>query len=144
MKTVLILAASLLLASVTVAVALRVLQWIVTAICYALSVAIDLFREITSSVQAINLRLCYLANFIYRASNMMKHKIKSGIRRKLRSATPTICNSLTLLSWMLSRASHTVYLRYHSDNRVDASGIPHLTGYDTKSTLTSHGISVTL
>ena len=68
MKTVLILAASLLIASAVLVISLRILQWVVTAICGILSAAIDLFREIKTSVTAVNTRLSNLCRFVYKVS----------------------------------------------------------------------------
>lgn len=137
MKTVLILAASLLISSAVLVISLRILQWVVTAICGILSAAIDLFREIKTSVTAVNTRLSHLCRFVYKASADQR-RTKARTRRILYRATPRICNMLTMMSWMLSRASHTFYTRYHRDNI--ASGIRHLPDYTPESRIAVHGL----
>ncbi len=138
MKTVLILAASLLIASAVLVISLRILQWVVTAICGILSAAIDLFREIKTSVTAVNTRLSHLCRFVYKVSCLIRRRTKARTRRILYRATPRICNLLTMMSWVLSRASHTFYTRYHRDNI--ASGIRHLPDYTPESRIAVHGL----
>ena len=101
MKTVLILAASLLIASAVLVISLRILQWVVTAICGILSAAIDLFREIKTSVTAVNTRLSHLCRFVYKVSCLIRRRTKARTRRILYRATPRICNLLTMMSYVL-------------------------------------------
>lgn len=115
MKTILILAASLLIAAAVLVISLRILQWLVTGVCTILSAAIDFFREVKEAIDMVGNRLRYLGAFIRKSAAIQRAKTLHRMNHILYKATPAICHMLALTSWMLSRASRNVYLRYHND-----------------------------
>lgn len=115
MKTILILAASLLIAAAVLVISLRILQWFITGVCTILSSAIDFFREVKEAVDMVGDRLRYLSIFLRKAAAMLRAKTRNSISNILYMASPAVCHMLAITSWMLSRASRNVYLRYHND-----------------------------
>lgn len=122
MNTIFIFALSLLLAVAGLIISLRIVQWFVTAICGILSAAIDFFREIKDATEAVSKRLWYLARFICKFSAMVRLRLRARVHGMLCVLSPRICNALTKISWMLSRASYNVYLKYRQHNHMVIPG----------------------
>lgn len=119
MKTLLIIGLSLAMAVIILFASIRIIQWLVTGICWVLSVAIDIFRESRASAEKVNVRLQELTDYITAEYNRAKHRANQICRRSLCSLSPRICTMLTFMSWMLSKASNAMYIRYH--NTADRS-----------------------
>ena len=122
MNTILIISLSLAMAVIILFVSLRIIQWLVTGLCWLLSVAIDIFRETKSSAEKVNDRLNDLTGYISAQCTRAGIQTSRFFRRSLCAASPRICTMLIFMSWMCSKASNAMYVRYSNT----AAGRPQL------------------